>query len=85
MNIDDAPALGPEGTLRSIPAEGILEILTLSAMSGTLHLERWDEAATVRIDRGEVQEAVLGVLRGEKVLRRISEWTEGSFYFVAGP
>ena len=63
---------GPAGTLESINAAELLEILTIGAMSGSLHLEREDEAAT------------LGPLQGESVLRRIQAWRKGSFRFIPG-
>jgi ActR/RegA family two-component response regulator len=78
-----------KGSLDQIGLTDLLQLFGLNGKSGTLFLARGAEHGSVLLQNGQVVNARLGRVDGEKALYRLLLWTSGTFRFspgaVAGP
>jgi hypothetical protein len=75
-----------QGKLSQVPLTDLLQLLHMNRRTGTLDLSRHlgpdrAEQATVQVRDGNVLQARVGVVEGEKALFRLLAWREGSFVF----
>jgi CheY-like chemotaxis protein len=74
-----------EGNLAQIPLVDLLQILSVNRKTGRLAVEREGEKGVIALRDGQVLDAVLGAVSGEKALFRLLTRREGQFAFVPGP
>ena len=78
-----------KGSLDQLGIIDLLQFFGLNSKSGTLYLARGAERGTVLLENGQVVNARLGRVDGEKALYRLLLWGSGTFRFspgaVAGP
>lgn len=78
-----------KGSLDQLGITDLLQFFGLNSKSGTLSLARGTERGTVLLENGQVVNARLGRVDGEKALYRLLLWNSGTFRFspgtVAGP
>jgi len=74
------------GSLEQISMVDLLQIFSLNRRSGCLKLSGGPDNATAEafLHDGRIEDAVVGVTRGEKALYRLLNWTDGAFSFVPG-
>jgi len=79
---------GVSGELTQISLPDLIQLFHANRKSGTIQLVRRtgsrDEHAAITLDRGEVVQAAVGVVEGEKALFRLLTWDRGSFEFSHG-
>ena len=78
-----------KGSLDQLGIIDLLQFFGLNSKNGTLYLARGAERGTVLLENGQVVNARLGRVDGEKALYRLLLWSSGTFRFspgaVAGP
>ncbi len=79
-----------EGRLSQIPLVDLLQLFHLNRRTGTFELRRRGpegraERARVHLREGDVVQASVGPVDGEKALFRLLTWTDGSFAFRPEP
>lgn len=78
-----------KGSLDQLGITDLLQFFGLNGKNGTLYLARGSERGTVQLVNGQVVNARLGRVDGEKALYRLLLWHSGTFRFspgtVAGP
>jgi len=74
-----------EGNLAQIPLVDLLQILSMNRKTGRLRIEREGERGEVALSSGQVTDAQVGAVSGEKALYRLLSRREGQFSFHAGP
>jgi CheY-like chemotaxis protein len=90
-HIDASSAQGgaAEGTLHETPLADLLQSLLLHRRSGRLVVmregESGDEIGRLLIRDGDIIQADVGQVDGEKALFRLLAWSHGHFEFEAGP
>ncbi|MBI5508364.1 MAG: DUF4388 domain-containing protein [Deltaproteobacteria bacterium] len=87
--VETAKAVGTEtgavsGSLDQISMADLLQIFSLNRRSGCLQLSGGPDGvdAEVYLHEGRLEEATVGVARGEKALFRLLSWSGGRFAFV---
>ncbi len=70
-----------EGRLSHLSLSDILQLLSLNKKEGVLRLINGDLKGAVYLKDGEIYNAVLGRLEGEKALFRMLTWKEGTLEF----
>lgn len=73
-----------EGSLDQLALADLLQLFGLNSKSGTLFLTRHAERGTVQLQNGQIVNALLGRVDGEKALYRLLLWTSGTFRFSPG-
>lgn len=73
-----------EGSLDQLGITDLLQLFGLNGKSGTLLLARGSERGTVFLQSGQIVNAHLGRVDGEKALYRLLFWTSGTFRFSPG-
>ena len=73
-----------EGSLDQLGITDLLQLFGLNGKSGTLFLARGAERGTVLLRNGQIINAHLGRVDGEKALFRLLLWTSGTFRFSPG-
>lgn len=78
-----------QGRLGQIPLADLLQLFHLNRRSGTLEIRRRspegrEERGRVHVRDGDVIQASVGPVEGEKALFRLLGWTDGVFAFRAG-
>jgi FixJ family two-component response regulator len=78
-----------KGSLDQLGITDLLQFFGLNGKSGTLYLGRGSERGIVLLANGQIVNAQLGRVDGEKALYRLLLWSSGTFRFspgvVAGP
>jgi len=72
------------GDLSQVPLIDLLQVLSMNRRTGVLSVATATGAGEVRIEEGEVLDAVYRRLEGEKALYRLLGEREGSFAFIPG-
>lgn len=73
-----------EGSLDQLSLADLLQLFGLNGKSGTLFLSRGVERGTVFLHNGQIDNARLGRVEGEKALYRLLLWESGTFRFSPG-
>lgn len=73
-----------EGSLDHLGIADLLQLFGLNGKSGTLILLRGAEQGTILLQDGEVINAHLGRVDGEKAFYRLLRWQSGTFHFSPG-
>jgi hypothetical protein len=79
-----------EGKLSQIPLTDLLQLFHMNRRTGTIELTRRESGApeelgTILIREGNLVQATVGSVEGEKALFRLLAWCEGSFAFTPNP
>jgi len=74
-----------EGNLAQIPLVDLLQVLSVNRKTGRLRIEREGEKGEVALSSGQLVDAQVGAVYGEKALYRLLSRREGQFSFQAGP
>lgn len=78
-----------KGSLDQLGIPDLLQLFGLNSKSGTLVLNRGAERGSVLLENGQIVNARVGRVDGEKALYRLLLWSSGTFRFspgdVAGP
>ncbi len=73
------------GSLEQFSMVDLLQVFTVNRRTGCLKLTRGtDERAEIFLHEGRIEEATVGVARGQKALFRLLAWDRGRFSFVPG-
>ena len=89
--VPDGPdAGGVEGELAQLPLSDLLQLFHVSRKTGVVSLQRREgerepEVGRVVLDGGDVVQAEIGEVEGEKALYRLLGWRRGSFSFRPDP
>lgn len=79
---------GVTGKLRQISLPDLIQLFQGNRQSGTIELVRegagGPEEGTITLDQGDVVQAAVGAVEGEKALFRLLTWGDGSFAFRHG-
>jgi len=80
---------GVTGELSQISLPDLIQLFAVNRKSGTIELVRRgsedrDEHGTITLVEGEVVQAAVGVVEGDKALFRLLTWATGSFAFSHG-
>lgn len=70
-----------EGNLTQIPIVDLLQVLCMHKKEGAIALERYGEKGYIHLKDGNVINAEIGKVEGEKALFRLFTWQEGKFEF----
>lgn len=81
---DKAPAQEIRGNVEQMPLVDLVQMLAMNRRSGLLAATTSNGAGEVRIDGGEVVDAVFRRLEGEKALYRLLGERDGRFAFTPG-
>jgi CheY-like chemotaxis protein len=79
-----------EGKLSQIPLTDLLQLFHMNRRTGTIELTRREpgapeELGTILLREGNLVQATVGAVEGEKALFRLLAWREGSFAFSPNP
>ena len=79
-----------EGKLSQIPLTDLLQLFHMNRRTGTIELTRREmgrpeELGTILLREGNLIQATVGSVDGEKALFRLLAWREGSFAFTPNP
>jgi CheY-like chemotaxis protein len=79
-----------EGKLSQIPLIDLLQLFHMNRRTGTISLKRREagrpeEVGTILLREGNLIQATVGSVEGEKALFRLLAWSEGSFAFTPNP
>lgn len=79
-----------EGKLSQIPLTDLLQLFHMNRRTGTIELTRREmgrseELGTILLREGNLVQATVGSVDGEKALFRLLAWGEGSFAFTPNP
>jgi len=79
-----------EGKLSQIPLTDLLQLFHMNRRTGTIELTRREagvpeELGTIHLREGNLLQATVGSVDGEKALFRLLAWCEGSFAFTPNP
>ena len=79
-----------EGKLSQIPLTDLLQLFHMNRRTGTIELTRREtgrpeELGTILLREGNLVQATVGSVEGEKALFRLLAWREGSFAFTPNP
>lgn len=71
------------GSLAQISMVDLLQVFAMNRRSGCIRLQRESDGDTaeVFVDEGRIEDAQVGLARGEKALYRLLAWSDGSFSF----
>jgi hypothetical protein len=79
-----------EGKLSQIPLPDLLQLFHMNRRTGTIELARREmgrseEIGSILLREGNLVQATVGSVDGEKALFRLLAWREGSFAFTPNP
>jgi CheY-like chemotaxis protein len=89
VNKASSEQTGVTGELSQISLPDLIQLFSTNRKSGSIELTRRgaddrDEHGTISMVEGDVVQAAVGVVEGEKALFRLLTWDEGSFAFSHG-
>lgn len=91
QRVDAAREVGQErgevqGSIAQISMVDLLQVFAMNRRSGCIRLHGGPdrESAEVFVAEGRIEDARVGLARGEKALYRLLAWTDGTFSFVPG-
>lgn len=73
-----------EGNLDQLSLVDLLQVFALNHKSGSLALSRGAQQGAIFLDGGQISNALLGRVEGEKALYRLIGWSSGTFRFSPG-
>src|SRR3990172_3702248 len=71
-----------EGNLSQIPITDLLQILNINKKDGSVQLESGQMKGFIYLQNGQVINASLGKLEGEKAFYRLLGWNDGKFEYT---
>lgn len=74
-----------EGTLSHLSLADLIQVLSLNRKEGLLKVSLKDREGKIYIKEGEIYDASLGRIGGEKAIYRMLAWREGRFGFYPQP
>jgi hypothetical protein len=74
-----------EGSLAELTLPDVLQLLSIGAKTGAIHLSHGSEVGEIYLEEGQIVHAEGCGFEGEEAAYRLAGWMEGRFRFEAGP
>ena len=72
------------GSLSELPLSDVIQLVSVSGKTGSFNIQRDEEHGRIYLRAGQIVDALVGSLRGERAVYEMATWSEGTCSFKPG-